>query len=196
MTTKRPQTADRIAIISGSVRTDNLSRPVGDWVHRTLITAADAELDTELLDLEHTDLPHDRSLAPGGSERSSVADRLDAATGFVIVTPEYNHSYPAGLKRLIDWHYTEWTLKPVLIVSYGVHGGHAAAEHLRGVLAELNAVSTRRAIALPAPWSHRDQQGAFSPTPETTDALRRGLAELMWWSATLTPARTSGTFPA
>jgi hypothetical protein len=38
---------------------------------------------------------------------------------FVIVTPEYNHSYPASVKALIDWHFTQWTAKPVAFVGYG-----------------------------------------------------------------------------
>lgn len=29
---------------------------------------------------------------------------------------------PAPLKRLIDWHYNEWMLKPATIVAYGVQG--------------------------------------------------------------------------
>lgn len=200
MSTHSDQPSDRLLIVAGSVRAENMSRPISEWVQRTLRAptqeADPHDPDIDLLDLALTELPEDRALAPGGSEPSSVAERLDAAAGFVFVTPEYNHSYPAGLKRLIDWHYREWMLKPALIVSYGVQGGHAAAEHLRGVLAELNAVSTRRAIALPGPWGHLDAGGDFSPTDETTQALRRGLAELLWWSRVLTPARDNGTFPA
>lgn len=47
--------------------------------------------------------------APGirPADPAPIADRLQRADGYVIVTPEYNHSYPAGLKRAIDWHYGE-----------------------------------------------------------------------------------------
>lgn len=46
-----------------------------------------------------------------------------------MVTPEYNHSFPASIKSLIDWHFTEWRAKPIGFVSYGgVAGGLRAIE--------------------------------------------------------------------
>lgn len=56
----------------------------------------------------------------------AVTARLTDADAFIIVTPEYNHSYPASVKALVDWHFTQWTAKPVAFVSYGgVAGGRA-----------------------------------------------------------------------
>ena len=110
----------------------------------------------------HDPEPDDGGLRPGGSAPSPVAARIDAADAFVFVTPEYNHSYPAGLKRLIDWHYREWMFKPATVVSYGVHGGILAAEHLRGIFAELQVVTTRRFVHLSRPWDHLTPAG-FTP---------------------------------
>ncbi|WP_243274701.1 NADPH-dependent FMN reductase [Streptomyces albus subsp. chlorinus] len=49
--------------------------------------------------------------------RSSAARRGVAKAGgadaFVIVTPEYNHSFPAALKNAIDWRNEQWHAKPV-----------------------------------------------------------------------------------
>jgi NAD(P)H-dependent FMN reductase len=44
---------------------------------------------------------------------TELTTRLEAADAFILVTPEYNHSYPASLKAAIDWHFTQWTAKPV-----------------------------------------------------------------------------------
>ena len=67
-----------------------------------------------------------------------------------MVTPEYNHSYPASLKAAIDWHFTQWTAKPVAFVSYGgAAGGRHAVLHLENVLTELHAVTIRDGLAFP-----------------------------------------------
>src|SRR5690606_41817874 len=42
-----------------------------------------------------------------------LSERLAAADAFVIVTPDYNRSYPAALKAAIDWHFTQWDAKAV-----------------------------------------------------------------------------------
>ena len=49
----------------------------------------------------------------------NLTGRIAAADAFILVTPEYNHSYPASLKAVIDWHFTQWVAKPVAFVSYG-----------------------------------------------------------------------------
>ena len=68
----------------------------------------------------------------------------------MVVTPEYNHSYPASLKAAIDWHFTQWTAKPVAFVSYGgAAGGRHAVLHLENVLTELHAVTIRDGLAFP-----------------------------------------------
>ncbi|MFI7079143.1 NADPH-dependent FMN reductase [Micromonospora sp. NPDC049903] len=186
-----PPSGVRVAVISASVRKDRMGPTIADWVVAALGSAADVDL----IDLADTLLPDDSLLYPGGGPKSAVADRIDAADAFVFVMPEYNHSYPASLKRLIDWHYAEWRLKPATIVAYGVHGGYAAIEQLRGVLAELNVVTTRRVIGLPAPWDCLNDQQRYAPD----DRLCRGLAgcldELRWWADVLADARRTRPFP-
>ncbi|MEU3075936.1 NAD(P)H-dependent oxidoreductase [Streptomyces laurentii] len=68
-----------------------------------------------------------------GVTENSLPDRLADADGFVLLTPEYNHSYPAALKNAIDWHLTEWAYKPVAFVGYGGSGGIRAVAPLRTV---------------------------------------------------------------
>ncbi|MBQ1026515.1 NADPH-dependent FMN reductase [Micromonospora sp. C95] len=175
----------RVAVISGSVRKDRLGPTIAGWV----AAALDRPIEVDLIDVADVALPDDSLLYPGGGAQSEVADRIAAADAFVFVTPEYNHSYPASLKRLIDWHYGEWRLKPATIVAYGVQGGHAAIEHLRGVLAELSVVTTRRALGLRAPWASLDDQGRYAPDAELSRGLTASLTELRWWAEVLADAR-------
>lgn len=193
-----PTRPARIAVVSASVRDGRLSPTIADWVIAALNQIGETDtghVEIDLLDLATITLPDDNLLYPGGGPKSEVAPRIDGADAFVFVTPEYNHSYPASLKRLIDWHYNEWMLKPATIVAYGVQGGHAAIEHLRGVLAELNIVTTRRALGLSSPWEKLDDGERFTPGEGTTSALLGALAELTWWTGVLAEARTNRPFP-
>lgn len=186
----------RVALISSSVRTDRMCPTISDWVIETLNGVDGVAIEVDLIDLADTTLPDDSRLHPGGGPKTEVAERIAAAEAFVFVTPEYNHSYPASLKRLIDWHYDEWVRKPATIVAYGVRGGYAAIEHLRGVLAELSMVTTRRAVGLASPWEALDDAECYSPTEDVTQGLTGALTELHWWSGVLNDARANRPFPS
>ncbi|MGO4429195.1 NADPH-dependent FMN reductase, partial [Streptomyces sp. MCAF7] len=121
----------------------------------------------------------------------AVAPRLAAADAFVIVTPEYNHSYPAALKNAIDWHNPQWHAKPVAFVSYGgISGGLRAVEHLRGVLAELHAVTIRNTVSFHNYGDKFDADGK-PLDPECDAAAKSLLDQLTWWGLALRDARAA-----
>ncbi|WP_327305341.1 NAD(P)H-dependent oxidoreductase [Streptomyces sp. NBC_01298] len=186
----------RVAVILGSVREGRQGAAVADW----FLGAAGAlgGLDLDLIDLADIDLP----LAMPGwggspSERAAaalakVSPRLAAAEAFVIVTPEYNHSFPAVLKNLIDWHREEWHAKPAGFVSYGgIGGGLRAVEQLRLIFAELHAVTVRDSVSLHGPWSGLGPDGLPRDTAVAEGALKGMLGQLAWWGRALRTARAS-----
>jgi NAD(P)H-dependent FMN reductase len=177
------------AVIAASVRKDRVSRAVADWVARTAL----ARRPVDQIDLADCPLPPDELLSPRARGRTEIAGRLDAADAFVVVTPEYNHSYPAALKRAIDWHYDEWAFKAVTVIPYGVQGGLLAAEHLRGVFAELSVVTTRRVVGIRDPHGYLGPTG-FDPPTGLATAVRAAIDELDWWAATLRRARHERPF--
>ena len=71
----------------------------------------------------------------------AVAKRIAHADCFVVVTPEYNHAYPAALKFLIDSFYKEWQGEACRLrfLRGGFPAGLRAVEQLRLVFAELHA---------------------------------------------------------
>lgn len=83
--------------------------------------------------------------------------------------------------------------KAATVLSYGTRGGLLATEHLRGVLAELHVVATRRVVGLRAPWNDIGDDG-YTPPPGTADALDRALHEPHWWATTLHTARRDRPF--
>lgn len=70
------------------------------------------------------------------------SEMVGRARGVVLVTPQYNWGYPAALKNAIDHLHGEWRDKPVLVVTYGGHGGERCQAQLREVLTGLRVRQT------------------------------------------------------
>ncbi|MFF2301444.1 NADPH-dependent FMN reductase [Streptomyces sp. NPDC058128] len=190
-----------LAVIQGSTRDGRLGPVVAKWL---LHHAADRpDLTTDLIDLAETPLPtvfpHLGQAPERAEDRAllaAVSPRLAAADAFVVVTPEYNHSYPASLKNAIDWHHREWQAKPVGFVSYGgFSAGLRAVEHLRAVFAELHAVTIRETVGLQGVWGQFDENGR-AVDPATDTAAKAMLDQLVWWGEALRDARANKPYAA
>ena len=180
----------RIAVILGSTRRGRFGDRVANWfmeeVQRHEGVAAD------LVDLAETELPEElrdfgEDLPPAAKV---LAPRLAGADAFVVVTPEYNHSFPAPLKTAIDWFGLEWQAKPVGFVSYGgMAGGLRAVEHLRQVFAEVHAVGLRDTVSFHGAWEQFDSDGAPVNAEACGAAAKTLLDQLVWWGLSLREAR-------
>ena len=189
----------RVAVIVGSVREGRFGPVVADW----LAGVADAHggFEVDVVDLAEPDLPlvmpafGATPSATVVAEVAKVAPRLEAADAFVVVTPEYNHSYPASLKNAIDWHQPEWRAKPVAFVSYGgISGGLRAVEHLRAVFAELHAVTIRETVSFHGAQARFGDDGL--PNDDAAGvAAKAMLDQLGWWARSLTEARAARPYP-
>ena len=135
--------------------------------------------------------------ATGGPEveGEGFRRRIGGADAFLIVVPEYNHSYPGALKTLIDSASAEWRAKPVAFVSYGgVSGGLRAVEHLRGVFAELHAVGIRDCVCFPNAREQFDAAGRLINEPRYARAMDTLLSRLGWWGRGLRAARETESY--
>ncbi len=179
----------RVALVVGSNREGRFGSVVADWLLERIRSRDDIEAD--VVDVAEVPLPTTLSPSPEATGAlARVTPRLAAADAFVVLTPEYNHSYPAGLKNLIDWHYNEWRAKPVALASYGgLSGGLRAVEHLRQVFAELHAVTVRDTV------SFHNAHAAFDGTGRPKDpsgpdaAAKVMLDQLVWWARALREAK-------
>lgn len=139
----------RVALIIGSNREGRFGPVVADWLLGRIRERDDIEAD--VVDTADLRLPTALSHSPSAevtAELAKVRPKLRRRRCLRGPHPEYNHSFPAPLKNLIDWHYTEWQAKPVAFVSYGgLSGGLRAVEHLRQVFAELHAVTVRDTVS-------------------------------------------------
>ncbi|MBA9001927.1 NADPH-dependent FMN reductase [Thermomonospora cellulosilytica] len=172
-----------VAIITGSALQGRFSPVVTDWFAARARDRQDMAID--VVDLADTPIAQGFAAAPD----PGLADRLAAADAFVVITPEYNHSFPAPLKHAIDQHVTEWQAKPVAFISYGgISGGLRAIEQLRLVFAELHAVTIRDTVSFHRIWECFD--GTGSPKdPEADTAADLLLDRLAWWGRALRRAR-------
>ncbi|TQS46583.1 NADPH-dependent FMN reductase [Cryptosporangium phraense] len=190
----------KLLIIVGSVREGRFGPRVASW----FASQVDGQFEVDVLDLADVSLPDAlppngmalRDVAGRAPEMQALAARLAAADAFVVVTPEYNHSFPASLKHLIDWHFTEWQAKPIGFVSYGGHGGGLrAVEQLRLVFAELHAATIRDTVSFDRHWE-RFSDGPLVDAAGPNAAAKVLLDELAWWSRALAEARAVRPYEA
>jgi NAD(P)H-dependent FMN reductase len=188
----------RLAVINSSVREGRFGPTVARWF--VTQTEQRADLEVDLIDLADHSLPHELSHAPGdavAAELARVSPRLAAADAFVVVTPEYNHSFPASLKTLIDWHRAEWQAKPVGFVSYGgMAGGLRSVEQLRPVFAELHAVTVRDGVSFHNVWGQFDESGTLAEPLAAGTAAKTLLDQLAWWGVSLRESREKRPYTA
>ncbi|WP_406202448.1 NAD(P)H-dependent oxidoreductase [Kitasatospora sp. NBC_01560] len=185
------ETPFRVAVLVGSSRQGRFAPTVTDWFLRTAGRRDDLELD--LIDLAEHPLPHlgHEPTAEQTEVISGLSPRLAAADAFVVITPEYNHSFPAVLKNAIDWHKPEWQAKPVGFVSYGgLGGGLRAVEQLRLVFAELHAVTVRDSVSFHSAWAVFGDDGEPVDATIPNGAAKGMLDQLTWWARALRTART------
>jgi NAD(P)H-dependent FMN reductase len=186
----------RLAVVVGSVREGRFGPTVSSWFADEARKYGSYDVDViDLAEAEHV-LPvafPDFSApmpAPVQRVRDGLSKRLAAADAFVIVTPEYNHSYPAPLKNTIDWFKDEWQAKPAGFVSYGgMAGGQRAVEHLRQVFAELHTVTVRATLSFPMAWERFAEDGSPRDEEGANAAAKGLLRQLEWWADALREAR-------
>ena len=184
------KTGDRIrtAVIVGSTREGRFGDTVARWfVGRAALNDA---IDIDLIDLADVNLPAVMTDMPP-AEIHEMTERFAAADAFVIVTPEYNHGYPASLKIALDSAREEWMAKPMSFVSYGgIAGGLRSVEQLRQVCAELHMVSIRDCVSLHNCHDMFDEKGALAEPDGPNVAAEVMLDRLHWWAVALRNART------
>ena len=186
-----------IQIIVASTRDGRRGERVAAWFGA--LAGARADMRSELVDLLAWDLPwyRDAVVPPRGQYREEAtlrwAAKVAEADGYVLVTPEYNHGYPAPLKNALDHLYAEWNHKPVTFVTYGGSGGGVrAAEQLVQVAVELKMAPLRPQVHIPMAGRifGRDASGAVEQ--RHADAANVALRELAWWARALRAARAEG----
>lgn len=125
----------RFISIVGTNSDNSTNRQLLQFIQKHFADKVSIEI-CEIKDVPLFNKPEKRD-AP--EEVQALSDKINAADGVIISTPEYNHSIPAILKNLFEWcSYTTRPFidKPVMITgaSYGKLGSSRAQAHLRQIL--------------------------------------------------------------
>ncbi len=186
----------KILIILGSTREGRNGDKVASWVVEQSKKIEGVKF--ELIDLKDWILPyynqqkHASMLQKGDCGDDHIDEwiaKVDDADGFLIITPEYNHGYPAVLKTALDYPYKQWSKKPVGFVSYGgLAGGARAVEQLRQVAIELRMAPTRDSVVIPGIYELVDETG-FKNNERFDNTLKETFEDLLWWARVLKKGR-------
>ncbi|MCA0325576.1 MAG: NAD(P)H-dependent oxidoreductase [Proteobacteria bacterium] len=137
-----------IAIVVGSLRKDSYNRQFAEALAKLLpagVTTTFVRID----DLPLYNQDDDANQAP---QVKRLREQIQAASGVLFVTPEYNRSIPGPLKNAFDnasrpWGQSVWIGKPTAVcgISLSPVGAALAQQHLR------LALSAQSSPTLPTP---------------------------------------------
>ncbi len=127
----------KITLILGTAREGRQSVKPFNYLAKTL----EEMKDVEITKVDVLDFKLDFTIAPwvDSVKTKKYRNIIKNSDAFIIVSPEYNHSYPGELKILLDQAMEEYMNKPVLVagVSSGGFGGVRVVESLMPILNEL-----------------------------------------------------------
>lgn len=178
-----------LAIVAGTSRVQRESIKAAQFVAEFAHTLPDVEV--IFVDTGDFKLPGDGN-DPEGKDPAytAIAKKVDA---FFVVTPEYNHSFPGSLKRLLDSEYEHYEKKPIAIagVSNGSWGGVRAVEALVLAARGMTLVPATYSVYFPRVQDIFDEKGAMKPefTARYMRNLHYAFDELLWMARAFKRAR-------
>ena len=175
-----------IPIILGTARQGRESEKVAKFVFEQ--TKKRAKVETELIDVRKLPMRFDD--AGEQMKDPAFSATIERCDGVVIVTPEYNHSFPGLLKHALDMNLKEYIHKAVGIcgVSAGTIGGARVIETLLPVMRELGLVTIFEDVNFAKVGTLFDERGSL--LDETyVGRVDKFLDELIWMARVLRHGR-------
>ena len=183
----------KTAVIYGSVRRDRQGiRAVRFLLNKLQARGHDVALvdakehPLPILDLRYSE--YDEGAAPEPMQK--IHEMLNAADGFVVVSGEYNHGIPPGLKNLLDHFLPQYRRKPSAIVSYSAGSFAGARVHagLREVMSTLGSIPIPPALLIASVSKSFAEDGkALDEAYE--ERADKFLTEYEWYANALQVAR-------
>ncbi|MGS0537213.1 NADPH-dependent FMN reductase [Pseudoalteromonas sp. SaAl2] len=177
-------TAPKIIALAGSLRKDSFNQKL---INEAARFALESGAEVEVIKLADLNLPlFDEDIEAQGTPQGAqlLKDKLRAADGILLASPEYNGSITAVLKNAIDWaSRTEQGAVPAFrnkvtalyASSPGGLGGLRGLNHVRDILSGIGSLVLADQLAVPAIHTLLDDSGRISD-PVTADKVA-GLAQ-------------------
>ncbi len=175
----------KLAVILGTKRVENKSQHVARHIAR--VAEKSGDWDVTFVDPSDLNLPGDGNDDVGKDPKYTKI--TEEAEAFFLVTPEYNHSFPGTLKRVIDSELANYIHKPAAVagVSAGRYGGVRAVAHLTQVLREIGMVMTFADVNVGDSYNaYNEETGELNEGNDyVNDSIDAALSELKWMAETL-----------
>jgi NAD(P)H-dependent FMN reductase len=174
-----------IAVLAGTKRAQRQSIKAAHYVFE--FGKKFPELELIFIDPNDFNFPGDGN-DPEGKD-THYTEITAKADGFFIVTPEYNHSFPGTLKRMLDSELKNYVHKPVALagVSNGGWGGVRAVEALVTTVREMGLAVTFTSVYFPRVQDLFDESGDLKQ--ENRERYEKNLTfaydELIWMARSL-----------
>lgn len=181
-----------IAVLIGTTRERRESAKAARYIADIGRTYPNVEV--VLVDPKDFNFPGDGNDPEGKDPRyTALTQRADA---FFVVTPEYNHSFPGSLKRMLDSELETYNHKPIAFAgtSNGGWGGVRAVESLVPAVRETGLVVMSWDVYFPRIQDIFDEKGTMKPEYQGRYAknVRALYDELLWFARMLKAARLNG----
>lgn len=161
----------KVAVILGSTRPGRAGERVAQWAAAEV--AKDNTNEVEVIDLKDFPMPFfDEPASPQYNPNRQTTpavqkwlDKVASADSYIIVTPEYNRSFPAVLKNALDYIAFEAVGKPAVVVSYSGSptGGEAAQVQLRPVLSAVKMLPMPTYVTVSVVMQTITEEGETAP---------------------------------
>ena len=151
-----------IEIISGSPRGNSITNRVALHLKKAIQEKSDHEVD--IIDVRENELPLLQSIFTSAQSApepfQELTERMLNAKAFILLTPEYNGSYSAALKNLLD-HFPKQHHKVFAIAtaSPGMLGGIRAAMQLQELVYALFGIGSPYMLVTPQVDKKFDAEG-------------------------------------
>jgi len=177
-----------IPVLAGTIREQRKSIFAAQVVYE--VSKQYEEIDSVLVDPKDFTFPGDGNDPEGKDPR--YTDITARADGFFIVAPEYNHSIPGSLKRMLDSELDNYIHKPVAFagVSAGPWGGVRAIESLVTAVREMGMVATFTDVQFPKVQDIFDEDGKLLDE-SFIKRVKRSFDELIWMAKVMKHGRDS-----
>lgn len=186
-----------INVILGSSRRNSLGRHVLNYLKKQQQSyEEEMSVKLNLIEIGDYDLPFFYEALPplGNPDRKlkeneqKWVDDMAQADGFIFLTPEYNHSFPAVLKNGIDYLSTQLADKPSLVMTYAnnARGGQFGGLELTPVLERLGNLVLPKPIAIANVQQHFNENGDLLEDGPSSGfyqkRLQQGLHKISFYS--------------
>ncbi len=186
----KKETIMNIEIIAGSPRKDSVTFRVALFLQKYF--SEHTQHNTGIIDVRDWEVPaflQSAWQAPDKAPKAlqPLAERMFAADAFILVSPEYNGSYAAAMKNLLD-HFPKQTRKPFGIVtaSPGAMGGIRASQQMQLLINALFGIASPYMLIVPMVQNKFDAEGNLTDEQfkATVDLF---VKEYLWLAESIKP---------